>query len=145
MSESATERRHRLVLVLLGLGVGIWGVLIFFENAYFGAGFFGVSPPSWSAWIATLSFTELNLIDTLGVVLVTAGIILYVYWAHKANTAQRRRTSRNSRGAGAVAALFGLVLFVLFLALLVYVLYHYGGITLSSLWCSFNGFIGRSC
>jgi hypothetical protein len=128
------SERHKRVLIALGLGVTAWAGFLVFENAYFAAPAFGISPPSWSLWVGSLSLLELNVIDTLAVAMVVLGVVLAWAWSPK----KRRMGSRGVGALGAVALL-------IVVALLIYVAYADFHLTFSSVWCGILGFFGRSC
>ncbi len=137
MKESSLERRHKHILEALGIGVGLWGVLLVFENAYFAAPAFNVPTPTWLSWVGSIPLLWLNVIDTFAVAAIAAITVLGYYWLGPG----RRKRRMRQRGVGAAGA----ILLLVFLVLLVYVLYTYGHVTLSSLWCSLQGFAGGHC
>ena len=63
--------------------LGIYGFIIFFENSYFSAPFYGVQTPSWAEWVGVIPLWALDLIDTFALV----AIILLIYSSKK----RRRR------------------------------------------------------
>jgi hypothetical protein len=120
--------RHRRILWILGLAIGGWAVLLFFENSYFAANFYGVTVPSWATWVGQLSVTEINLIDTLFFAILIVSLVLGWYWGH------RKRKLRNS-GRGSVAST--VLLLVLVIAVLIVL-----GFTLTSFWSGVRHFFG---
>ncbi|HZY71348.1 MAG TPA: hypothetical protein VFF67_10285 [Thermoplasmata archaeon] len=127
------DRPHGHPFIVAGLLVFIAGIgiLVFFENAYFAAPFFGVPVPSWAAWVAVLPPWMLNVVDTAETGAVIALVILSVeggetgpseYQQLRAAVRERhrrrgRRLRRASRGSVAGWAI-GLFLLVLVLAIL---------------------------
>ena len=59
--------------------LGIYGFIIFFENSYFSAPFYGVQTPSWAEWVGVIPLWALDLIDTFALV----AIILLIFSSKK--------------------------------------------------------------
>lgn len=72
------------MIVLAAFGIYIAWVTA--ENVAFGAVFFGEPVPPGFGWVMNLSYTELNLADTLGLIV----FILVIYYAVKGVRGQRK-------------------------------------------------------
>ena len=59
--------------------LGIYGFIIFFENSYFSAPFYGVQTPSWAEWVGAIPLWALDLLDTFALV----AIILLIFSSRK--------------------------------------------------------------
>lgn len=59
--------------------LGIYGFIIFFENSYFSAPFYGVQTPSWAEWVGAIPLWGLDLLDTFALV----AIILLIFSSRK--------------------------------------------------------------
>ena len=55
--------------------LGVYGFIIFFENSYFSAPFYGVQTPSWAEWVGAIPLWALDLIDTFALVAIILLII----------------------------------------------------------------------
>ena len=55
--------------------LGVYGFIIFFENSYFSAPFYGVQTPSWAKWVGAIPLWALDLIDTVALVAIILLII----------------------------------------------------------------------
>ena len=55
--------------------LGVYGFIIFFENSYFSAPFYGVQTPSWAEWVGAIPLWALDLIDTFALVALILLII----------------------------------------------------------------------
>jgi hypothetical protein len=70
-----------------------WGILLFFENSYFAAGFYGVTAPWWSDWVGSLPTWWLDAVDTVMVIVLVTAILLSVRKSH------RRRLGHSTAGS----------------------------------------------
>jgi hypothetical protein len=135
--ESAEQSHHRSKLVahILILALVVYVVFIQLQSIYFGAFFFGQQPPSWLSWVGNLPFWGLDVLATIGV-LIVAGLVIV---AHQEHTRGRpRRLSGHRRGSAAVGALVAIVILVILFAIL-----NLGfGLTLQSLIGGLRGFLG---
>lgn len=143
------ERPHGHPFIVAGLLVFIAaiGILVFFENAYFAAPFFGVPVPSWAAWVAILPPWMLNVVDTAETGAVIALVILSVegggtgpseYQQLRAAVRERhRRRGRRLRRATRGSAVWTAVALLLLVVVLVTVF----GLTLPSLIQIFHRFV----
>ena len=122
--------KKKEVLAITGVGLAAWGFLLFFENAYFAAGFYGVNVPSWASWVGEIPIIWFNVIDTIAVVFVILAVVLTVR--------HRRRRKMGNRAIGAAGA----VLLLVFLALLAVALYVVLGLTLPGIVQDLKGFFG---
>jgi hypothetical protein len=124
-----TDRAKKEILLAVSLVLAVWGILLFFESAYFAAGFYGVTAPIWTQWVGELPIWWLDAVDTVMVVLLIIAVVLTAR-----HGSSRRRMSRSSGGSALawVLALFAIFLIVAGLA--------YSGFTLTGLWTSFKGF-----
>jgi hypothetical protein len=104
------DREKKELLLVTSLVLAGWGVLLFFQSAYFGAFFYGVQPPWWTAWVASWPIWAFNTIDTVMVVVLLIAIVLAASTAHG-----RKRNARGGGAAGTVLILLGLLLFAAFL------------------------------
>lgn len=59
--------------------LGLYGFIIFFENSYFSAPFYGVQTPSWAEWVGAIPLWGLDLLDTFALV----AIILLIFSSRK--------------------------------------------------------------
>lgn len=59
--------------------LGLYGFIIFFENSYFSAPFYGVQTPSWAEWVGAIPLWALDLLDTFALV----AIILLIFSSRK--------------------------------------------------------------
>lgn len=55
--------------------LGLYGFIIFFENSYFSAPFYGVQTPFWAEWIGAIPLWGLDLLDTFALVAIIFLII----------------------------------------------------------------------
>ena len=101
------DERKKDELRLAGLGLGIWGMWLVLEDTYFGAGFYGFAPPPWLHFFALIPLWLLNLIDTIGVVL-----LIFIVFA----SVPKKRRSRD--GNAAITGMLILVMFIVFLVLM---------------------------
>lgn len=101
------NERKKEELRLAGAGLGIWGMWIVLEDTYFGAGFYGFAPPPWLQFFRLIPLWMLNLIDSIGVIL-----LIYVVFASR----PAKRRSRD--GNAAVTGTLILVMFIVFLVLM---------------------------
>ena len=69
--------------------LGLYGFIIFFENSYFSAPFYGVQTPSWAKWVGVIPLWALDLLDTFALV----GIILLVIPKKPKRRGEKKRTS----------------------------------------------------
>jgi hypothetical protein len=133
---SAAEEHHqqmRLVAHLLLVALAVYVVFIQLQNIYFGAFFFGVTPPGWLSWVANLPSWGLDVLATVGV-LIVLGLIL----AARAEHARFHPRRRNRRGGAAASALVVIALLLLLFAIL-----DLGfGLTLQTLIGGLRGFFG---
>ena len=125
-------RQKKEVLAVTGVGLAVWGFLLFFENAYFAAGFYGMSVPNWAAWVGDVPLVWFNVIDTIAVAFVILAVVLTARCRH------RRRMASSSRAIGAA----GGVLLLVFLVLLAVALYVVLGLTLPAIFQDLKGFFG---
>lgn len=124
--------RHEVV-VGLTVALALWGILLFFENAYFAAPAFGVDPPIWSAWVAVLPFWSLNVIDTVALIALIALVLL-------ARTPKARKMG--SRGSSSVGAVVGWLVILAVVAIVAFALF---GFTLPDALRDLCGFLGAHC
>ena len=104
---TARNERKKDELRLAGVGLGIWGMWLVLEDTYFGAGFYGFAPPPWLGFFALIPLWLLNLIDTIGVVL-----LIFIVFA----SVPKKRRSRD--GNAAITGTLILVMLIVFLVLM---------------------------
>jgi hypothetical protein len=123
------DRGKKELLLVFSLILASWGILLFFENSYFAAGFYGVVAPSWATWVGDVPLWWFNVIDSVMAAILIIAILLSV-------RKSRRRLHSASRGSvgGIVLVLVGLFLIAAMLFLL--------GFNLLGLWTDFKGFLG---
>ncbi len=121
--------KKKEVLAITGVALAVWGFLLFFENAYFAAGFYGVNVPSWASWVGEIPIVWFNVIDTIAVVFVILAVVLTVRHRH--------RRTMGSRAIGAAGA----ALLLVFLVLLAVALFAIG-LTLPTIIRDLKGFLG---
>lgn len=121
---------HHTFLLVLSLILAAWGFFLFFQGAYFSAGFYGVPVPFWAQWIGQLPLWAFDVIDTIMVAIV----LLAFFLSRKASP---RRM--NQRGQGEVSTVLA---WLLVLGALAVVLYLVFGITLPILISALKGFFG---
>lgn len=133
---SGSGRRYGTLLAIFAAVLAVWGIVYFFEDAYFGALFYGVPVPSWAAWVGNLPIWTFNAIDTVIVAILFASLIV----AYLAGRPKRR--VRGTRGVGSVTYGVGgwLVLLVAFVLLFAFL--YANGITLADLVSGVRGFFG---
>lgn len=102
------RQEHRLLINVLLAVLAVWSILLFFESAYFGAGFYGFPVPSWDAWVGTLPIWTFNAIDTVMVAVLVAVVVL----AAMASRRRRPSAQRGSLSGGAALALLAVILVV---------------------------------
>jgi hypothetical protein len=125
--------RHEQLLVVLGSVIAIWGIFLFFQSAYFGAGFYGVPVPSWAMWVGNLPIWTFNAVDTVMIAVLITSLLVAYYSSPK-----HRRATRSSRGTSSIG---GLVLLLVGLFLIFAFLFALG-FNLAGLWTDFKGFFG---
>ena len=69
-------REKREGLELASVAVVVWVAWDTITGLYFGAGFFGDSPPSWLNWVGTLNPILFNVIDTMGLLALVLVVVL---------------------------------------------------------------------
>jgi hypothetical protein len=111
-----STRKEALVVVAVGLA--IWGVFLFFQNSYFGSFFFDVPTPFWAAWVGQVPLWAFNVIDTFAVALIVVGLIIEL-----SGRSKRRSIRASHRGSAVTGALVALVVLVVLGALL-FILFH---------------------
>jgi hypothetical protein len=121
-------RQKSELLTVLAAVLVAWGVLLFFENAYFASFFYGVATPVWAAWVGDLPVWGMDAIDTVMVAVFLLAIVLSAKKKHRS----LRSTSRGSV-SGWILLLVGLFLVGAFLYL--------AGFNLAGLWADFKGFL----
>jgi phosphatidylserine synthase len=122
------DHEKKQLLLVLGLVLAGWGILLFFENSYFAAGFYGVPVPFWAEWVAGLPLWWLDAVDTVMVAVLIVALVLSVHHAH------RRRSVRSTRGS-----VGGTIVWILVLLVIISLL-AYAGFTALGLWSSFKTF-----
>jgi hypothetical protein len=123
-----SARPHGLLLVL-GIILAGWGLLLFFQGAYFAALFYGVPVPFFAAWVGQLPIWSFNVIDT-----VMVGVLVLAYYLDYKS--RHRRGIRSARGSVGGWILLVLALFLIF-AFLAYL-----GLNFAGLWTAFRHFWG---
>ena len=68
------ERKEGLRLA--ELGVAAWIIWDTVTGLYFGAGFYGIQPPSWITWVGGLNPVMFDVIDSIGLVMLVLVIAL---------------------------------------------------------------------
>ncbi|HEV2317955.1 MAG TPA: hypothetical protein VGV89_10350 [Thermoplasmata archaeon] len=138
---------HTTYLVLSGV-LTVWGILLFFQSAYFGANFYGVPIPWWAAWVGQLPIWSFDVIDTIAAVVLIALLIIerpkssarHLHRSSNGSVAPLfgRRLRRNSSGGAASTAL-AWILFFVFMAIVLYAVF---GLNLAGLLTDLRGFLG---
>lgn len=109
------DKEHKDILLALSVGLGLWGILIIFENAYFAAPAYGVAVPYWAQWVGVLPLWSLDVVDTVALFLVVGLVVLSIHWGHA------RRIG--SRGTGEISAILGWLVILAFLAVVAYAVF----------------------
>jgi hypothetical protein len=125
------------LLLVFTLILTVWVVLLFFENAYFGALFYGVAVPFWANWVGNLPVWWLNAVDTVMAIVLVAAIV--VAWRSKkkdgreSESRSRRRRTSSTRGSVASTALLAILVIAVLIVL---------GFTVTSFWSGVLHFFG---